>query len=158
MWAESSEGHKLIKELSKEIVVDVAPEEIDLFDELVAGYFQDPTPPDVSQPQKDDPLGFGIEETLIAVTPAATAVAQMIISYLLTEIIKITESEHAEKVKRKIKALFSSERKDQEPAALTKEQLEHIRKLARKQAIKFGIGPDKADRMADALIGSLALN
>ena len=158
MWTKSSEGQKLIKELSKVIVVEVAPEEIDLFDELVVEYFRDPTPPDRSQTQKDDPLGFGIEETLIAVTPSATAVANIIINYLLTEVIKITESERAEEVKRKIKALFSSEREDKvKPEPLTKEQLENIRKLARKQAINFGIGPERAERMADALIGSLAL-
>ena len=159
MWTESSEGHKLIQELSKRIVVEVAPEELDLFDELVTEYFEDPTPPKESEPPKDDPLGFGIEETLIAVTPAATAVANIIINYLLAEVIKITESEQAENVKRKIKALFRSENKDKDgPAPLTKEQLQIVRKLARKQAIKFGIGPEKADRMADALVGSLALD
>ena len=159
MWTESSEGHKLIKELAKDIVVEVAPEEMDLFDELVMDYFEDPTPPDQTRSEKDDPLGFGIEETLIAVTPAATAVANIVVNYLLTELIKVIDSERTEVVKAKLKALFGSKSKDKaKPTPLTKEQLEIVRKLALTQAIKFGIGPEKAERMADALIGSLALD
>ena len=159
MWTESSEGHKLIQEFSKEIVEEVAPEEMDLFDELVTEYFRDPTPPDDVQNPKDDPLGFGIEETLIAVTPAAAAVVNIVINYLLTEFIKIGESERTEAVKQKIKGLFGSKNKDKDqPPPLTKDQLENIRKLALKQAIKFRIPREKAESMADALIGSLALD
>lgn len=159
MWTNTSEGQKLIQEISKDIVIVVAPEEMDLFDELVMEYFQDPTPPNVSESQKDDPLGFGIEETLIAVTPAAAAVANIVINHILTEFIKITESESAEAVKRKIKALFTPEIKDQtDPVPLTKEQLENIKKLARLQAIRRGVKPDRAEKIANELIGLLAIS
>jgi hypothetical protein len=159
MWTNTSEGQKLIQEMSKDIVIEVAPEELDIFDELVMEYFQDPTPPQVQSSQKDDPLGFGIEETLIAITPAAAAVANIVINHILTEFIKITESESSEAVKGKIKALFHSGNKDQtnNPTPLTKDQLENIRKVARNQAIRHGVKADKADKIANALIGRLAL-
>ena len=159
MWTESAEGRKLIRELSKEIVIEIAPEEMDLFDELVEEYFEDPSPPKPSSPQRDDPLGFGIEESLVAATPAAAAVVSVVINYLLSEFLKVAESERTEQVKRRIKDLFGSKKREKVAAdPLTKEQLEEIRKLARKQAIVSGMKPEKADQMANALIGSLVLD
>jgi len=164
MWTQTPEGRKLIWELSKGIVVEIAPEEMDLFDELVMEYFQDPTPPDLSAKPKDDPLGFGLGEVLIATTPAVAAMVDGVLNYLINEIVKAAQGESAELIKRKIKDLFNPKKEEKtdksnedDVVSLTKEQLEQVKKLARKQAIKFGIGSDKADRMANALIGSLAL-
>lgn len=70
MWTETTEGRKFVQEISKSLVIQIAPEELDLFDELVEEYFQDPTPPNVSSSTPDDPLGFGSAETLVAITPA----------------------------------------------------------------------------------------
>jgi len=166
MWTQSSEGRKLIEEISKDIVVEVAPEEIDLFDELLMEYFQDPAPPDLSTKPKDAPLGFGLGEVLIAVTPAVAAMVDAVLNYLVSETIKAAQGESAALIKRKVSGLFNPERKDEttskpgrdDVVPLTREQLEQVKKLARKQAIKFGIGPDKAEKMATALIGSLALS
>lgn len=159
MWTETSDGQKFIQEVSREIVTQLAPEEIDLFEELVMEYFQNPSPPDSSNHQKDNPLGFGLEETLIALTPAATAATEIAINYLLAEILKITQAENIEVIKGKLKTLFNGDRKVEDNIPpLTKEQLENIKRLARKQAIKYGIKPEKAEKIANALIGSLALS
>jgi hypothetical protein len=165
MWTDTPEGRKLIQELSKDIVVEVAPEEMDLFDELVKEYFHDPTPPDVSAKPKDVPLGFGLGEVLIAVTPAATAMVNEVLKYVMSESINTAKEESAEAVKKQVKKLFIQEKEHEKPAKkedgevrpLNKEQLEQVKKLARKQAIKFGISEDKAEKMANALIGSLVL-
>ena len=155
MWTETTEGREFIKEISLDVVTQVAPEELDLFDELVQEYFEDPSPPDLSATVSDDPLGFGLAETLVAVTPAATALVSVVLSYLLTEVIKATQEEGAAVLKRKIKKLFNPD--SQEASPLTQPQLEQIKKLARKQAIQFGLNSKQAEQMAAALIGSLAL-
>ena len=165
MWTETTEGRKLVQEISRGIVDQIAPEELDLFDDLVLEYLQNPAPPNLSPKQKDDPLGFGLSETLVAVSPAAAAMVSAALNYLMTEVIKATQDESADLIKKKIKALFNPEKEDIAPAhkkskdisPLTKEQLEQVRKLAIKQAIVFKIAPDKAQKMADSLIGSLAL-
>lgn len=166
MWTDTPEGRKLIQELSKGIVAETAPEEMDLFDELVTEYFQNPTPPDLSAKPKEDPLGFGLNELLIVVTPAAAEIVRSVLNHLMTETMEAAKDESAEMVKKKVKKLFNPENKNEKPAKkddgevrpLNKEQLEQVKKLARKQAIKFGIGPDKAEKMANALVGSLALS
>lgn len=158
MWTETAEGRRYIGEVSKRIVTEVAPEELDLFDELIEEYFADPTPPDASAPTSDDPLAFGLGATLVAVTPAAAAIVSAVLTYVMTEAIKTIQEESAEAIKRKIKALFNPEKKDDEgPPPLTRDQLEQVKKLARRQAKKFGMELDLANKMANALIGALVL-
>jgi hypothetical protein len=168
MWTETTEGRAVIKEISKGVVTQIAPEELDLFDELAQEYFEDPTPPDLSSPARDDALGFGLAETVVAVTPTAMAMVTAVLGYLLTEAIKVTQQEGATAIKAKIKALFNPEedanqaegsttKKDKDFPPLTKEQLEQVNKLARRQAMVFGLDAEQAKLMANALIGSLAL-
>ena len=156
MWTESSISRELIEEISKNVVVEVAPEEEDMFDELMGEYFQNPTPPDLSAKPKDDPLAFGVNEMLFAITPAVAAMVDAVLNHVATEFIKAAKGESKESIKKIVKKLFSNDSKDIKP--LDKEQLEQVKKLAKKQAIKFGIQPDKAENMAIALIGSLALS
>ncbi len=163
MWVESAEGRKFVEEISKTIVAQIAPEELDMFDELMQEYFQNPKPTDRSAGAGDDPLGFGLGETLVAVAPAAAAMVSAVTTYITTEAVKAAQEETTAVVKQKIKALFnpgkadSDQKSKKEIAPLTKEQLEQVKRLARKQAVQFGIKPEQAEKMANALIGSLAL-
>ena len=163
MWSETVEGRKLVQEISKTIVDQVAPEEVDLFEELAEEYFENPSPPDSSSTAKDDPLGFGLNEALIAVTPAALAMVNGVLTYLTTDVIKVAQEETMEAVRLKIRELFRAGKQDSAPKSineipsLTKEQLELIRKVARKQAILFKMKPEQAEKMANGVIGLLAL-
>jgi hypothetical protein len=161
MWTETTEGREYIEEVSKRIVTEFAPEELDLFDDLIAEYFVDPTPPDLSDSGGDDALAFGVGEVLVAVTPAAAAVVTAVLTHVLTEATEVIKEESAAKIKKGIKDIFGPEKKDKqdddEPQPLTRDQLEQVKKLARRQAKKFGLEPDLANKMADALVGALVL-
>lgn len=166
MWTETDEGRQYVKQISKGIIDQVAPEESDLFDDLITDYFQNPVPPDLSDPGKDDPLGFGLGEILIAATPAAAAIVSSVLNYLMTEAVKTGKAEAAEVLKQRIKSLFHPEEnkdkaggnkdhKDIPP--LTREQLVEVKRIVHQQAAKFGLSPGKAELMAAATIGTLAL-
>ncbi len=162
MWTETSEGQEYIKEVSKRIVTEFAPEELDLFDDLITEYFVDPTSPDLTKSRGDDALAFGVGEVLVAVTPAAAAMVTAVLTRVFTEVVEvIKEEESGEKIKETIKGIFSREEKDSidddKPQPLTSDQLEQVKKLARRQAKKFGLEHDLANKMADALIGALVL-
>lgn len=144
----------LISDYSRQLVHQAAPEEGDLFDELIEEYFNDPTPPKQKSGAKDTTLGSGFGEVLIAATPAAAAIVSAVLTYLLTEIIKTTQEETASVLRKKIKQLFQQ---DTGPAALTREQLELVKKLARKQGRAFGLEMAEARKMADALVGVLGV-
>ena len=157
MWTETQQGRELIRELSKDIVSQVAPEEMDLFDELLEQYLENPEPPPQVPLTEDDPLGSGLTEIMIVATPAAAAMANVVLGYLLGEVIKATKEESAALIRKKVHDLFNAEEPSQSPAPLTREQLELVKKLARKQASQFGFTADKAEKMANALIGALTL-
>lgn len=70
------------KSIARLIVAQVAPQELPLFPDLAELYFDDPTPPDLSPTSHYDPLSMGLGEVLVAVTPAATAVAVFILAQL----------------------------------------------------------------------------
>jgi hypothetical protein len=158
MLNDSSQNKEYIEDVSKAIVSDVAPEELDLFDELVAEYYEDPTPPDLSEKDVDDELAFGIGEMLIPVTPAAAAMVTTVLNFLLTEVIKVVKEENGKTIKEIISDFIRPEKSDKEELEpLTVEQLKQIRRIARKQARSFGMDPDIAKKMAESLIGALAL-
>lgn len=48
MCTETTEGRKLVEEISRGIIDQVAPEESDIFDDRVLEFFQNPAPPDKS--------------------------------------------------------------------------------------------------------------
>ena len=159
MWSETAESAELIQEISMNIVSEVAPEELELFDELMQEYFSNPNPPAQQRSESDDTLGFGLSEFVVAATPAAAAMASAVLSYLVTEVIKAGKDEGAGLIKKKIKALFNRGGQEEKagPPPLTKEQLEQVNLLAGKQALAFGMEANLSEQMANALIGSLAL-
>jgi len=154
MWIYTTEGQTLVRGIAKDVVAQVSPAEIDLFDELWQQYAANPRPA-APAGGSDNPLGSGLGYDLPATTTAAGAMVSAVLSYLLAEFIKITQEETAGMVKEKLKSLFSSKPKGRAP--LTEQQLKLVKRLAEKEAIKFGIDPEEAEKMARALIGSLAL-
>ena len=78
MWTDTPEGRQLIENLSRQVVDETAPEELDMFDELLADYYANPQPPATQTQADDDPLAFGVAEAFIAVTPVAAAIVSSI--------------------------------------------------------------------------------
>ena len=161
MWTETAEGRAYVEEVSRCVVDEVAPEELDLFGDLMAEYFADPTPPAAGDVQRDDALGFGLGEALIAVTPAAAAMVTAVLAHVLAEAGDALKEESGNRVKDAIKRLFNPEKEEAEkrprPQPLSTDQMKQVRRIARREAIKFGLDPDVASKMATALIGALAL-
>ncbi len=75
-------SRQLIEDISRQVVAQVAPEEIDIFEPLLAAYLADPTPPDLSVTTHHDPTSMGLDEVLVAVTPAVAAVVEHTLSNL----------------------------------------------------------------------------
>ncbi len=154
MWTETAEGRALIADLSKTIVMQVAPEELDLFDELIEDYFEDSAPPDLSISDDDEALGFGTGEALVIVTPAVAAAVSGVATYILKEVLKTVQEESASLLTRRVKNFFNPRGKE---AELTKEQMGKVRNLVFEQARAFGMDADQAQGLSNAVIGSLVL-
>ncbi len=158
MGTGTPEDRQLVIELSKKIVEQMAPEEADLFDEMIGDYFADPSPPDLSATHSDDPLGFGLGELLVAVTPAAAAVASAAVGFIVSTLTKAAQDEGAEQIRSRQKQVLDGHK---EAAAnkppLTPPQLEELRKVARDTAGRYGMDAEQADAMANAILVTLML-
>lgn len=182
MWTDTQEGRQVIDEISKGIVIQVAPEEVDLFDDLVQEYYENPTSETSSEAGKDDALGFGAQEMVVALTPAVVGMVKVVLDHILSESLDTVKDEGASWAQARIKALFKSasttsakqentdsagdgtEQVEKQAAPpdqginLSKESLVKIQQLAKKQARSYGIASKEAEQMANALIGQLVLS
>lgn len=155
MSMQTPEENEFVRELSKELVVQFAPEELDMFDELYDEYQKHPEPPAAGR-SSDDALGSGLGEVLVAVTPAASAMATAVLSFVVSEFLKASKDEASDKITAKVKALFNP-KSPEKAAPLSAEQLEKVQKVAARRAMDFGLPPEQAKQMSLALIGSLSL-
>jgi hypothetical protein len=153
MFANSAEMQELSKSLSKQLVEQLAPEEMEMFDELYQETIASPTQ---SAAGSDDMLGFGVVGGMIAVTPIATTIASAVISFLLKEVIQSAKNESSSLIQEKIKALLNPKKNDGSQP-LSREQLEQVKKLSFKRARELGMKEEKANQLALALVGSLSL-
>lgn len=156
-WTTTQDGQQYILELTKMIIAEQAPDEAPLVDELVAIYFDNPAPPKQADSARDDPMGSGLSETLIAFSPVIAAMLKKMLDYVLAQVPEILKAEGVRIVKIKIQALFNDKPKQQGITPLTKEQLQQVRKIAINEARLFGVPKDEATRLADAVIGRLVI-
>ena len=153
MWINTPESKQVVTQLSRELVAEIAPEELELVDELLEDYYANPT----VHESKDHPLGFG-SEFLAAATPVVAAALQAFFNFILNEVWVSAQKESAELIAGRMKALFNPGKKKAEPTLqLTEGQLEKAKQLIKKEAIRSGMKPKKAEDLALKIIGRIAL-
>jgi hypothetical protein len=154
MWTESAVGQQLIGEISKELVTQIAPEEMDMFDELLQDHFENPASPTAT----DDPLGFGAE-IMVAVTPVIAGIMGIVIQFLLDEVIKAAKQESSTAIAQKVRAILNlSPQKNDESLELTKAQLAQTEEIVRTTAIRRGMAATEASELALIVVGRISLS
>jgi hypothetical protein len=153
----------LVAQLARSAVSQTAPEELPLFRATSQAYFEDP---DALERQKsgDEMLGFGVEAAVVLVTPVALNVAKDVLNFVLEQVREQAREHGKEAIERFTDRLLT--RGDEQPAGegaaptetpeLTEAQLEQVRALALEKAQQLKLAPDKAELLADSLVGSLA--
>ena len=153
MWNDTPESKQLVTEVSKEIVAEIAPEELEFIDELMEDYYASPAVPQ----NRGNPLEFG-SDLLAAATPVVAMALQTLFNFILNEVWVSAQKEGAVVIAQKMKTLLNPVKEKTEPAlGLTQEQLEKDKKLIRKEAIRGGMKPKKAEDLALKIVGRIAL-
>jgi len=164
--AESSDDRELIVEVSRDVVAAVAPEEMVLFRPMSTAYFD--SPDRLAQAPKDDLLGFGAGDAVVALTPVALSVMSAVLTYLRREVAQATNKEVTQIIDEQLHALFRRFHR-REPGAppapapaapapgLSKEQLAEVGRLAFEHARAMHVPQGRARLLADAVVGSLVL-
>jgi hypothetical protein len=154
--------------LARSAVERAAPEELVIFPAASEAFLEGDDP---SKRTRGDPmLGFGVESAVVLLTPVALTVAKDVLGFLRAQLKKQAEEHGDEAFDWLVKKIFrrGDDKTGSEPAPappppdvaqaaeLTDEQLEEVRKLAIEKAKQLKLPKDKAELLADSLVGSLA--
>jgi hypothetical protein len=151
--------------LARSAVERAAPEEMVIFPAASEAFLEGDDP---SKKTRGDPmLGFGVEAAVVLITPVALTVAKDVLGYLREQLKKQADEHGDDAFDWLVRKIFrrgddKDAKKDEAPAVaaeppeLTDEQLEEVRKLAIEKAKQLKLPKDKAELLADSLVGSLA--
>jgi hypothetical protein len=153
--------------LARSAVERAAPEEMVIFPAASEAFLEGDDP---SKRTRGDPmLGFGVESAVVLLTPVALTVAKDVLGFLREQLKKQADEHGDEAFDWLVRKIFrrgddKDAKQDEapavaaepDPAELTDEQLEEVRKLAIEKAKQLKLPKDKAELLADSLVGSLA--
>jgi hypothetical protein len=146
----------LVAALARASIERAAPEELPLFRATSAAYFDDPAA--LERRSGDEMLGFGAEAAIMLVTPVALSVARDVIAFLVQQLKAQAAKEGEGAVRGLIARILHRDGKEGADGApgLTDDQLAQVRALAIEKAKQLKLADDKAELLAESLVGSLA--
>ena len=148
---------ELVTWLSKEVVREIAPDELDLYQDIEEEFFKNPDAfIEKDTKKKEKMLGFigsGIGEQFLTVTVLPIVLG--VIGYVGTSGIEALKKEASKGLIRKIEKKFGE--KESTDSHFSKDKIGEIREYAFNKAKSMGMDVEKAGILADSLIGKLVL-
>jgi hypothetical protein len=170
MTAESERA--TVEALARRVVAEVSPAELPLFRATADRYFADPEGTLAVRGRTDEPLGFGAETVVALVGPFALDLVRRVVGRLVDRLGDAVADALAERVLRKsgpggvaptgAPAATPAETSGSSGSAasgldpLDPAQLALVRQVADEEARRLELSPDRAQRLADALVASIA--
>jgi hypothetical protein len=156
---ESSANTALVTEVARDVLSEIAPQEIPILAAASRAYFANPAAALRQASSKDNVLGFGIEAAAVVVTPAVLFVMSEVLDSLTRVAKKAIEEGLTEEIPQVIKAMFRKFHSSAPavPSVLTKEQLALIHGNVQLAAKKLRLSTDQARSLANAVTAQLVL-
>ena len=158
-----------VETLSREIVAEVAPQELALFRSVSREYARDPRRVEADAGARDETLGFGVEAGML-LTPLVISVAEAVIRFVAAEVLDAGKTEGRSLIQRQTHSIverFAAGRRHDPPPparhaiaerqALTPSQLAEVRKVAVNRALALKLPREQSERLADAMVARLAV-
>ncbi|MEO1400632.1 MAG: hypothetical protein AAFV72_05180 [Cyanobacteria bacterium J06635_1] len=158
------------RQLSEQLVNEIAPKETILFQATSDAYFKDPeaTLKEAQKAPGDDLMGFGAGGAVILLTPIilevtktalrlAARLGQQAVEDAVSERLQAETSGVLGKVVSFFKKLLGQPEPQAKVEQLTLAQLKAVRQVALTRAQELGLEDTQAVLLADALVGKLAL-
>jgi hypothetical protein len=154
----------LVSDIAREIIEDVAPDELPMFGMASRAYLSNPERINASGGAADEMLGFGGGE-IEMLTPVIFSVTSAVVSFLVAAVVSAAKSETESVVKAQVRQMFkrftpaavAATPAASAPITLTREQLIEVRRVAYDVASGSGLPANQAALLADSTIGQLAL-
>ncbi|MCX5199363.1 hypothetical protein OOK31_36755 [Streptomyces sp. NBC_00249] len=135
--------------LARSAVADLAPEELELFEQTAEAFFARPVPRRAVTVQ--DPVGMGLETVVGVLSGVALAVTTSVLQHVAVQTADRTRNMF--RFRRRREAVQSVPDPDPEPVSGA--QLGKLRELAQKRGMELGLSAERAELLADALVGGL---
>ena len=148
----------LVEGAAKQVLAEVAPEAVAVFDETAAEYHQDPQGV-LTATGRDEAVGFGLDIALL--TPYVLAVAGSVLGYLITTVSDAAKAEATPAITDLVHRLLrrgdgsGKPTQDEQDVNLTPEQAAQVRKVALARAHDLKLSESNAHLLADAIVGGL---
>lgn len=153
--------NQLVSDISRDVLSEVAPQEMPLFRAASQAYFKNPNTTPTQKTGDDDMLGFGAGEAVTLLTPYLLPATAEVIKFLAEEVKKAVSEEGASLIGEKVKSLFKKYRNPDESKnkvpPLTAEQLAQVQAIAMKEARRLRLSDKNTKLLANAIAGSLAV-
>jgi hypothetical protein len=146
-------SNEVISQLAYDVILEVAAEEDLIFEENRDAYFANPEQALAEEQAKEEMLGFGTEAVII-LTPFVLAILTEVVKFLAEELKKALGAEVGEMVKLFFKK-YRPTATQQAPPPLTAQQLAQVRKLAFEKGRHYKLSEERANQIANAIIGEL---
>ena len=137
--------------VARDVVAQLTPQELADFDAAAEAYRAAPSRVR-RRLDKDDPLGFGVEEMSVLLSPVALAVAQSTLETLAQDAARSSMRAMGARLRR---FLPRRRRVRREKTPLSPDQLADVRRGAMEKARQLGLDDQRAALLADAIIGRL---
>jgi hypothetical protein len=155
---------ELVTKLAQLALERVAPEELLLFDELSAEYFEDPERA-VAGGRREEAVAFGLDLALM--TPYLLATVTAVVQFLVKTVAETVGGDARPVVVRLVRRLY----REQEPAGPAPSgpgssepapvgdvvERRRIHEVAVTDALKLGLSQERAELLAASIVGSLAI-
>ena len=145
----SEDTDVIVGSLGRELVSDLAPEELPLYPSLLS-QFQSAKHGRGGTSSDDQLLGFGAAEALTMLTPVILSFTSSFWQALVAEMAQGSAHGVLEYVKAHLPGHHSAA-----PPPLTADQLQLVRTVAEREARRLDISQGQAGLLADAMVGLL---
>jgi len=145
-----------VEALARQAVSDVSPAELPLFSASAARYRKDPGEALRSGGSGDRALGFGVEASLVLVTPFALELVKRMFTRLAEKLGDSAADSLAGRITRWFSGREDEPEESHEPAALSADQLRLVSDVTRVEAASLQMPAEQSERLADAVIAALA--
>ena len=149
----------LVTDVAREVVSEIAPQEMPIFAAVSRAYFADPDDALKHFRSKDHVLGFGMEALAVLLTPVILQILSEVFEFLTTVAKKGVEDGVKKEVSELVAAMFKKfhSSKPTIPSILTKDQIGLVHGNVLLAAKKLRVPADKAESLANAVTAQLVL-
>ncbi|MGD8405202.1 MAG: hypothetical protein PVJ21_16180 [Anaerolineales bacterium] len=166
-----SNKNQLVINLAKDIVAEIAPQEMPMFRAQSEFYIRDPEEALKPQTGKDEMLGFGTESVATFITPTVLALSSVVVNFVVTTVKGSVQKETKNFIDDVVRSMFhylriggnkeerigeTGQNSDKGASLpLTPKQIMELRDLVFSQALQLRLSEKTARLLADSFIGRL---